>query len=182
MIFEGYDSKKAVQEASLPLLAKVIPEKIAINLKQAVEPKKKRREKETSEEAKIPEARFACKDNIEITGKPLKKRNKIFINGYAMGLTDRSLQVLLQLAVALKSDGQGWVHKEDIASNLGAPQLVSRLRSEIRNHTLNKDGKIIESDGSGRYRLSIPSNNVIIDKPSLLKHWNAVVRGLVEET
>ncbi|MBW2025294.1 MAG: hypothetical protein JRI90_07855 [Deltaproteobacteria bacterium] len=47
LIFEGYDSKKAVQEASLPLLAKVIPEKIAINLKQAVEPKKKRREKET---------------------------------------------------------------------------------------------------------------------------------------
>ncbi|MBW1928581.1 MAG: DEAD/DEAH box helicase [Deltaproteobacteria bacterium] len=181
LIFEGYDSKKAVQEASLPLLAKVIPEKIAINLKQAVEPKKKRREKETSEEAKIPEARFACKDHIEITGRPLKKRNKVFINGYAIGLTNRSLEVLLQLAVTLKRDGQGWVHKEDIASNLGAPQLVSRLRNEIRNHTLNKDGKIIESNGSGSYRLSIPPNNVTIDKQSLSKHWNAVVRKLAQK-
>ncbi|MBW1716770.1 MAG: hypothetical protein JRJ77_13250 [Deltaproteobacteria bacterium] len=106
LIFEGYDSKKAVQEASLPLLAKVIPEKIAINLKQAVEPKRKRREEETSEEAKIPEAKFVCRDNIAITGRPLKKRNKVFINGYAIGLTNRSLEVLLQLAVTLKRDGQ----------------------------------------------------------------------------
>ena len=78
------------------------------------------------------------------------------INGSPVGITNRSLEVLLRLAVALKQDGQGWVHKVDVAKNLSASQLISRLRSEIRNHTLANDGKIIENDGSGSYRLSVP--------------------------
>ena len=38
LIFEGFDTVKAIQEAPLPLLARVIHEQIAINLKQAAEP------------------------------------------------------------------------------------------------------------------------------------------------
>lgn len=181
LILEGFDSKKAVQEAPLPLLARMIPEKIAINLKQAVESKAKKETKESSDETKTPDTPFACQDQIEITGRPLKKRTKIFINGYALGITNRSLELLLQFAVALKQDGKGWVHKEDFASNVGATQLVSRLRSELRDHTISRDGKIIENDGSGSYRLSVPPDNVVIDKESLSEHWSAVVRELVEK-
>ena len=52
--------------------------------------------------------------------------------------------------------GIGLVYKEDISSNMAVAQLVFRLRSEIRGHTVSKDVKIIENDGSGSYRLSVP--------------------------
>ncbi|MCK4389300.1 MAG: hypothetical protein KAV83_03555 [Desulfobacterales bacterium] len=41
-------------------------------------------------------------------------------------------------------------------ASVSAAQLVSRLRCEIRNQTLGKDGKIIENDRSGSSRLSVP--------------------------
>jgi|GEM_PF-2594394 len=97
-----------------------------------------------------------------------------------MGLTDRSLEILLRFAVALKGNNCGWVHKDEIASNLSARRLISRLKSQIRNHTLNMDGKFIESDGDGHYRLSIPPNNLTIDSASSSKHWNAALRDLAE--
>lgn len=181
LVTEGFDAKEAIRETPLPLLSKVIPEQIAMNLKQAVEPKTLSQETHVVAESNAAQMNYACQDNIEITGRPLKKRNKVFINGYAMGLTDRSLEILLRLAVASKGTKGGWVHKDEITSNLSAPQLISRLRSEIRNHTLNKDGKFIESDGTGHYRLSIPPTNLTIDHASFSKHWNAVVRELARK-
>ena len=69
------------------------------------------------------------------------------------------------------------MHKMDLAKNLGVSQLTSKLRSEIQNQTLDNDGKIIESDGSGSYRLSVPPDNLTIDKESLMSHWGAVERA-----
>ena len=137
--------------------------------------------KEGPEQTTISGITFACQDRIEITGKPIDRRNLVMINGSPVGITDGSLEVLLQLAVTLKQGSGGWVHKIDLAKDLGVPQLISRLRSEIRNHTLGNDGQIIENDGSGSYRLSLPPDNVTIDKDSLLNHWNAVVRDLIQK-
>ncbi|MBW1675430.1 MAG: hypothetical protein JRF30_01045 [Deltaproteobacteria bacterium] len=111
--------------------------------------------KETPDQITMSEATFPGQDRIEITGKPIHGRNLVIVNGSPLGITNRSLEILLHLAVALKHDG-GWVHKIDLARDLEAPQLISRLRSEIRNHTPTNDGRIIENDGSGSYRLSVP--------------------------
>ena len=100
----------------------------------------------------------------------------MMINGSPMGITNRSLELLLRFAVAVRKDGRGWVHREDLTPGMGATQLVSRLRNELRSLTLKKDGKIIENDGSGCYRLSIPPRNVSFDRESLLLHWNAVIK------
>ena len=155
----------------------MIPERIAISLKEAVElghksPSQEETNVETSESDDI----FICRDRIEITGKPIEKRNLVMINGSPMGITNRSLELLLRFAVAVKKDGRGWVHREDLTPGMGATQLVSRLRNELRSLTLKKDGKIIENDGSGCYRLSIPPRNVSFDRESLLLHWNAVIK------
>ncbi|HOJ52502.1 MAG TPA: hypothetical protein PLT64_07840 [Syntrophales bacterium] len=78
--------------------------------------------------------------------------------------------------------------KEKLVSCLGkavafhhadlSTQLVSRLRNELRSLTLKKDGRIIENNGSGCYRLSIPPRNVTIDTESLMMHWNAVIKDM----
>ena len=69
------------------------------------------------------------------------------------------------------------MHKEEFEFNNGPSQNVSRLRGELRNHTLKRDGSIIENDRSGSYRLSIPPENVTFNKENLLNHWDAVVRN-----
>ena len=58
--------------------------------------------KETPDQITMSGATFPCQDCIEMTGKPTDRRNLVIINGSPLGITNRSLQVLLQLAVTLK--------------------------------------------------------------------------------
>ncbi len=185
LVKEGFDSRKAIREAPMTILVMMIPEKIAISLKRAVESDGEApvvistpAVETATVEAVAPDDTFLYRDRIEITGKPMEKRNLVIINGSPTGITNRSLELLLHFAVALKKDGKGWVHKQDLTSDIGSTQLIARLRNELRNLTLAKDGKIIENDGSGSYRLSIPPQNVVIDEESLQKHWNAVIKEL----
>ena len=176
LVTEGLADRKAIREVSLSVLAKLIPKKIASNLKKAVA-------SDTVESMIVenitPDSTLLFGDRIEITGRLIEKRNLIMINDSPTGVTDRSLELLLRFGIALKKDGHGWVHREDFASGTGATQLISRLRNELRSLTLAKDGKIIENDGSGNYRLSIPPQNLILDKERrLMEHWNATIREL----
>jgi helicase len=180
LVKKGLDSRHAIQETPVMTLAKMIPKNVAIDLKKAVEVRDEEPIETKVIEAISPDNTFICCDRIEITGKPIEKRNLVMINGSRAGITNRSLELLLRFAVTLKKDGRGWVHSEDISSGIGLTQLISRLRSELRSLTLTKDGKIIENDGSGNYRLSIPPQNVVVDIESLLSHWNAVIRDLAE--
>lgn len=175
LVMEGLATRKVIRGVSLSVLAKLIPKKIAVNLKKAVAPDTV---ESTIVETITPDNTLLCRDRIEITGRLTEKRNLIMINDSLTGLTDRSLELLLRFGIALKKDGHGWIHREDFASGTGATQLISRLRNELRSLTLAKDGKIIENDKSGNYRLSIPPQNVVIDTASLLMHWNAVIRGM----
>jgi replicative superfamily II helicase len=181
LLSEGLGTREAIRETSLKRLAVMIPEGIAIRLKEAVE--------SVGEAFPKPESRvrifsiddtFICRDRIEVTGKPMEKRNLVIINGTSIGITNRSMELLLQLVIALKRDGKGWIHKEDMTPRIEAAQLISRLRTELRSFTLAKNSKIIENDGSGCYRLSIPPQNVVIDTESLMQHWNAVIRELAK--
>ncbi len=188
LIQEGIDSVEAVKEAPLELLTQVIPEKTAFTLKEAVGERVKKEEKGEEKEAKtekkhknkktpLKPSDFSCEDRIEIIGDVAGNRSLIKVNDAVIGITNRAFDLLVQLAVTLKKDGQGWVHKEEFEFNNSPSQNVSRLRGELRNHTLKRDGSIIENDRSGSYRLSIPPENVTFNKENLLNHWDAVVRN-----
>ncbi len=180
LVREGFESGKVIRETPVKILATMIPEKTAISLKQAVERDRKAPAETTVVEIVSPDDTFICCDRIEITGKPMEKRNLVMINGSPAGITNRSLELLLRFAVALKKDGRGWVHREDLTSGIGTTQLISRVRNELISLTLTKDVKIIENDGSGSYRLSIPPQNAVIDTERLQKHWNAVIKELAK--
>ena len=188
LIQEGIDSVEAVKEAPLELLTQVIPEKTAFTLKEAVGERVKKEEKGEEKEAKtekkhknkktpLKPSDFSCEDRIEIIGDVAGNRSLIKVNDSVIGITNRAFDLLVQLAVTLKKDGQGWVHKEEFEFNNSPSQNVSRPRGELRNHTLKRDGSIIENDRSGSYRLSIPPENVTFNKENLLNHWDAVVRN-----
>ncbi len=181
LVREGLCTIEAIRETSLRRLAAIISEGIAIRLKEAVEAAA---EASSESKARVRMASnddtFICRDRIEVTGKPMEKRNLVIINGTSIGITNRSMELLLQFVIALKRDGQGWIHKEDMTPRIEAAQLISRLRTELRSFTLGKNSKIIENDGSGCYRLSIPPQNVTLEIESLRDHWNAVIRELAK--
>lgn len=179
LVKDGFANRKTIKETPLTILASIIPKKIATKLKLTAEESDKAPEEMRIVETVLADETFVCRDRMKITGEQKEKRNLVIINGSPVGITNRSLELLLRFALALKKDGKGWIHKEDFASGVEATQFISRLRNEIRSLTLKKDGNIIENDGSGSYRLSIPPQNVVIDAESLMKHWNAVIRELV---
>lgn len=73
LVKEGYDSKKAVREAPLPLLVKLVPEKIAMKLKEAVE-SQQTDIKEARDETTTSEPPFTCQDCIEISSPRFPRR------------------------------------------------------------------------------------------------------------
>jgi helicase len=179
LVRKGFTNRKRIRKTPVTILSSMIPENVAKELKRVVEQEKDSSPETTVVEKFLPDDTFLCRDRIKITGKPEEKRNLVMINGSPTAITNRSLELLLRFAVALKKDGCGWVHREDFASGVETTQFISRLRNEIRSLTLAKDGTIIENDGSGSYRLSIPPQNVVIDTESLMMHWNAVINDMV---
>lgn len=64
-------------------LSILIPEKIAIKLKESLESDAENQESNGVPETEMPQLPYACKDNIEITGRPLTKRG---LKGLSMKL------------------------------------------------------------------------------------------------
>lgn len=177
LLREGIDSIEAIKEAPLSLLARILPLKVAEELKGRVS-----ETKASTESSAAPEGpAFQCRDEIEITGRTFRGRTQVAVNGYMAGLTTRSLELLLLLGIALKRDGVGWVDREKIGDSQSASQRISRLRAELGPYTLKKDGSIIENDRTGRYRLSIPPQNLRLELDTLQKHESSTVRDLIKE-
>jgi len=64
LVTEGFETKEAIRQTSLPLLSKVIPEQIAINLKEAIEPKTEIQESHGVAEKDTAQVTYACQDHI----------------------------------------------------------------------------------------------------------------------
>lgn len=176
LLREGLDSIEAIREAPVSLIARILPLKVAEELKKRVS----KTEITEGKPVVLQEEAFLCRDEIEITGRIFKGRTQVAVNGYMARLTNKSLELLLLLGVALKKDGTGWVDREMIGDSQSATQKISRLRAEIGPYTLKRDGTIIENDRAGRYRLSIPPKNLRFELETLKKHESSVVRDLVK--
>jgi len=123
---------------------------------------------------------FKCEDRFHFDGRVEKKRSYLVINGETTSIPNSSFQLLLKLSVQLKKDGTGWLPSEEIARD-SAWQNVSRLRKEIKHFVLDENKPIIENDGNGSYRLSVPPENITFNTEILMNHWNQSIVQLVRD-
>ena len=78
----------------------------------------------------------------------------------------------------------GWVNIQDlkdegIISEDGIYQMFSNLRAVLQGATLEKDGhRLIQSDGSKKYRISIHPDLVTYNKSKLLDHPDHRIGGI----
>lgn len=91
--------------------------------------------------------------SLVVTGKIVKQRTEIVINGTTVTLTEASLLRLLRLACA-RISGAEWVHKSDLgAEEEQGFKGISRLREQLAPG-LPGGQDIVENNHHGSYRLS----------------------------
>jgi hypothetical protein len=111
---------------------------------------------------------------IQIGGKRLKQRAIVGLNHVALDLQNKSFEIPVRLAVAVKRDGLGWVHGHEFGPRDAHYKLVQRLRDELQVESGPKE--LIENDDAKRYRLSVPRNTLRSTKPLSCKPSRASSR------
>jgi hypothetical protein len=132
--------------------------------------------------------KYLCHDRIHITGDvPAPRNNLVLINGKARNIPDGTFRLLLRLAIVLWENKGGWI----AASALWGERLIpdpekhqpfSRLREEIEEHLLVKDGRrLLENDGTKNYRLSTHPEFVTCDRAKLLNHSDQTTKRIARQ-
>ena len=175
LVQQGFDSVEAIKELSVEELAKWITKPVAQRLKKVVF----NHDIQASEKVSAPSTVNFQTDRLELLGTMENRRTMIKFNGNMVGLRDREFEVLLRLAVARIESEEGWMYKEDLGlPSAGITQGISRLREALTEYQSIPDQSVIENN-NGHYRLTTPSENIIIDKAKLKQHLSSVVHELV---
>jgi hypothetical protein len=160
-------------------LEKVIPRFIAMNLIQHVksmpepEPKAAATVHTNASAAAQPESDVvgnpwkAANVRLEISGRRQKQRALIKLNGQPKSLSNQSFEALLRLAVAMKCNGAGWVPQSEYGSSETCHKIIQRLRDGLEAPGIDT-ADLIENDGSKRYRLSMPPDQISLDEEAIL--------------
>lgn len=128
---------------------------------------------------------YQCYDRIHIPGTvPLRRSNVIVVNGSETNIGDAPFALLARLVLELKKKKGGWVNtinlrSEHLITEDGTYQSFGNLRHAVKGVTQDKQGqKLIQSDGSKNYRLSVHPDLVTYDKKKLLDHPDHRIGGI----
>ena len=95
---------------------------------------------------------------IRLVGKKSGRRYLAIINDESLWVRERSFTTLVQLAVAVKGGGFGWIKGPNFGTYDNYHQIVRRLREDIGEY-----GRMIENDKEASYRLAISPDSVSLD-------------------
>jgi len=104
--------------------------------------------------------------SIELAGRPLTLRLKSF-------------KYLLALATARCLSRDGWIAKADIEAGENQIKYLYQLRRELAAAG-HLSGNLIENDGNGHYRLTLPPQALRFDLPRLAEHADWDIRTLAQ--
>ena len=117
---------------------------------------------------------YATNHSFRLVGTSRKRRYLVEINGKEAWIQLQQFQLLCRLAFKLKQDKLGWLYTSDMGIKGNIHQAILRLRTELRDHITNTD-VTVENDGHGSYRLSVPPDNISLDKDSLATYHKRLV-------
>jgi replicative superfamily II helicase len=184
----GITDLLSVLEVDLEFLKKLLPERLALSLKQAAEESKegKRRPKispflfartplsskreelnregsKNFQETKDPLAGIT---RLTIEGKAVKNRFLVEVNGKSLLLTHKLYSYLLKLVVALYKREGGWINKFDLETGDNQSRYLWRLKKALEPHC-PKGSLIIDNNRMGGYRLNSDFENILISEELL---------------
>lgn len=132
--------------------------------------------------------KYLCRDRIHIPGDvPTPRNNLVLINGKDINLPDAPFSLLFRLAVALWQNRDGWIESpalwdEGIIPDPEKHQPFSNLRKAVGEHLESRDGRrLIENDGTKRYRLSTHPDFITCDSAKLVNHPDDRIRRIARQ-
>ena len=123
---------------------------------------------------------FLCALRLHFDGTPAKRRTVIRVNRRRHEIPNKAFAILLYMARQVQADGKGWVRKEKLGRN--PQQVISHIRKDLRAILPDPDIDILENDGFGAYRLSVPAKNVTFNWEQIRRHWDAKISRQAPQT
>ena len=124
---------------------------------------------------------------LHLNGAPCRARLAIELAGHPLTLRLKSFKYLLALAAARFLTRDGWIAKTDIEAGENQIKYLYQLRRELTqgsSASLTANGhsadNLIENDGNGHYRLTLPPQAIRFDLSRLLEHPDWEIRSRAE--
>lgn len=117
---------------------------------------------------------------LQLDGTGQRARMTVQLAGHTVMLRAKSFKYLLALAAGRMLTRDGWVNKTEIEPGENQIKYFYQLRRELRAAGPRAD-TLIENDGSGRYRLTLPPQAIRFDLPRLATHPDWDIRSRAEQ-
>jgi len=175
----GISSKEQVKEIDLEELKKIIPENLACRMKEEV----KRQETNSCRGVLQYSPTFrslkrqVIKNELVLDGSLVKGKYAIVLDDRKILLSHKSFKYLFKLAWAIFKKEGGWIHKLDLEEGENQGKYIYRLKKELSL----ADGKLIENNRIGCYRLNLKKEKIQVNKKVLDNFEDYEIKKLLEE-
>ncbi|MBI3871950.1 MAG: DEAD/DEAH box helicase [candidate division Zixibacteria bacterium] len=117
---------------------------------------------------------------LQLDGAACRARMSVQLAGRTVMLRAKSFKYLLALAAARCLTRDGWIAKQEIEAGENQIKYLYQLRRELAAAGHSAAG-LIENDGDGRYRLTLPSQAIRFDLSRLREHADWDIRSRAEQ-
>ena len=176
---KGSSSKEQVKEMDLEELKKIIPENLACRLKDEIKQKESGNGSGVLQYA--PTVKFLkrqlIKNGLVLDGSLVKGKYAIILDDRKILLSHKSFKYLFKLAWAVFKKEGGWIHKLDLEEGENQGKYIYRLKKELSL----SDGKLIENNRIGCYRLNLKKEKIQVNKKVLENFEDYEIRELSKQ-
>ena len=114
---------------------------------------------------------YRTRHTFHFNGECRNRRYLIRIHGEEAWVRLETFTCLWKLAMQLCNNPPGWIHHSDFHEN--AHSAIHRLKKDLAK-VIRLDGECIENDGQGKFRLSVPPENITYDEEPLKAYHPAL--------
>ncbi len=109
----------------------------------------------------------APKITLRLTATMIRDRYRVVFRDRPILLTAKSFKYLMKLAAQRSLDGRGWLDKEELEPGFNQARYLYNLRKELGGTSVH-GRELIENDRQGKYRISLPADEIHFDLAALL--------------
>ncbi|MDH4222192.1 MAG: helicase-related protein, partial [candidate division Zixibacteria bacterium] len=177
---KGINSKKRIEEMDIEELKKIIPEKIALRLKEVIKliekDHKGRGLLQYTPTSDVRRKGFFI-SRLVLDGSLIKGKYTVIINGRRILLSCKSFKYLFKLVWAIYNKEGGWIHKLDLEEGENQGKYIYRLKKELSD----SEKLLIENNRVGCYRLNLKKEQIQLNLKALENFQDFEIEQLLNE-
>jgi hypothetical protein len=177
---KGVTSKNQIKEIKLEELKNIIPERVALRLKEEIKLQASgkigrgvRQDAPTFNSWR----RDSTKSKLILDGSLVKGKYTVILNGRRLLLSHKSFRYLFKLTWAVFKKEDGWIHKLDLEEGDNQGKYIYRLKKELSPSEM----ALIENNRIGSYRLNLKKEKIQLNKEILEKFQDYEIKEMIKD-